>query len=297
MEKSDQLPELISIIIPNLNSPIIGEVINAIKKEANHHPFEIIVVGKDKWNILDQFSEEIIFIDTEHPVGAGRARNIGIQHSKGNWLFFTDADCFPQQNWMMGFIRRLREGWEVVGGGVVSDEEKSWRLIYNIGMFHEFFSSKETNIKKYLPTLNLAVKREVINEVGFLNEALQRCEDLEWTLRMTQSGYRLLFEPAAAILHKPTDLSFKRLKNVFYSDGFHSIQNRKKFKGLYKMPAILGFSFVWKFLSPLISALTTLRIFISTQELRHNPLTIPYVYILKIIWCFGAAEGLKAMDN
>jgi len=297
MENKNQLPELMSIIIPNLNSPLIGEVIKAIKQEVNNHPCEIIVVGKDKWNILQHYSEDIKFIDTIHPIGAGRARNIGIEQSNGNWLFFIDADCIPQQNWMENLIRRMQEGWNVVGGGVKSDDENFWPLVYNIAMFHEFFISKRKEIKKYLPTLNLAVKREVMNKVGLLNEDLRRCEDLEWTLRMTQSGYRLIFEPTAAILHKPIDLSFKRLKDIFYTDGFYSIQNRIKFKKLYKMPEILGHSLVWKLLSSLISAYTTLKIFITTQEFRNNLSTIPSVYILKFCWCLGAAEGLKAMDN
>lgn len=297
MENKQRLPELISIIIPNLDSPLIGDVIKAIKQEIHNHPCEIIIVGKDKWNILKQFSEGINFIDTIHPIGASRARNIGIDQSKGDWLFFIDADCIPQQNWMAYLIRRMQEGWKVVGGGVNSGQENFWTQVYNIAMFHEFLTSKGEEIKRYLPTLNLAVNREVINKVGGLNEDLRRCEDLEWTLRMTQSGYRLIFEPTAAIHHKPINLSFKRLRDVFYTDGFYSIQNRIKFNKLYKMPEILNHSFVWKYLSPLISAYTTLKIFVTTQEFRNNLTTIPYVYMLKFFWCLGASSGLKAMEN
>jgi glycosyltransferase involved in cell wall biosynthesis len=288
---------LISIIIPNLNSPLIGEVINAVKKQENSYPSEIIVIGQDQWNILQNYADDIIFIKTEHPVGAAKARNIGIDQSRGNWLFFIDADCIPQKNWIKNLILRMQEGYDIVGGGVKSDESNMWPLVYNIAMFHEFFNTKREEIKNYLPTLNIAINREVINKVGFLNEDLVRCEDLEWTLRMTQSGYQLLFDPTATILHKPFNLSFERLRDVFYKDGFYSIQNRIKFKKLYKMPDIMRHALAWKLLSPVISAYTTLKIFMTTQEFRKNLLTIPYVYVVKILWCLGAAQGIKDMRS
>ena len=71
-------------------------------------------------------------------------------------------------------------------------------------MFHEQLASQPREEHHYLPTLNLAMKREVVEKVGPLNEALMRGQDIEWTSRMTHAGIHLFFEPAAIVEHHTT---------------------------------------------------------------------------------------------
>ena len=66
-----------SIIIPNLHSPIIDRTIQSILNQETDHTYEIIVVGMDKFGLVEKFPE-VNFIKTPAPVGAAEARNIGI---------------------------------------------------------------------------------------------------------------------------------------------------------------------------------------------------------------------------
>lgn len=289
--------KFISIIIPDLNSPLIGEVIEAVKNQKISCNKEIIIIGKDKWKILQNFSEDIKFIETIQPVSAAKARNIGLKESKGDLLVFIDADCIAQENWLSNLVYTINEGFKVVGGGVTYRKENFLSSVYNIAMLHEFFDTKKREIKNYLPTLNLAIKREVVNKIGYLNEEFLRCEDLEWTLRMKQSGYKLLFEPSAIILHKPFHSSFKSLGDTFFEDGFFSIQNRFRFSNIYEMPNILRYAIVWKFFSLIISTYSTIKIYFKTRQFRENIRAFPHIFILKFYWCLGAAKGIKYMKN
>jgi GT2 family glycosyltransferase len=57
----------------------------------------------------------------------------------------------------------------------------------------------------------MLVRREVLDEVGGFDERFHMYgEDSEWCLRMTRAGWRLLFEPAAVIMHHGAASSLKR---------------------------------------------------------------------------------------
>lgn len=94
-----------SIIIPHKNSTdLLERLLNSIP---TRNDIQIIVVddnsdhskvdfdnlpGKDRPEI------EYIFLTKEQSNGAGRARNVGLEHAKGKWLLFADADDFYTEN-------------------------------------------------------------------------------------------------------------------------------------------------------------------------------------------------------
>ena len=74
----------------------------------------------------DSFPKEIIIVDnnsapkieidkTDFPIpvrlltcskiGPASARNFGVQHSKTNWILFTDSDCVPTDNLLTGYLK------------------------------------------------------------------------------------------------------------------------------------------------------------------------------------------------
>ena len=88
-----------SIIIPHKNIPaLLQRCLNSIPQRDD---LEIIVVDDNSDpSIVDfgQFpgagrSDVSLFFDKSGK-GAGRARNIGLQHAQGKWLLFADADDF-----------------------------------------------------------------------------------------------------------------------------------------------------------------------------------------------------------
>ena len=295
MEKTNPSPE-ISIIIPNLHSPIVDQTLESILAQETDFSYEVIVVGQDRYGLVEKF-DQVQFIQTPQPVGAAEARNLGIRQARGDWFLFIDSDCIAQEGWIMALTEEFETGARVIGGGVKTPEEPFWRLVYNLSMFYGQLASQERAEKKFLPTLNLLVHREVVDKVGLMDEELLRGQDVDWTSRMTLAGYTLLFKPSAAILHLPARKDLDTLRAYVRKSGYFMIRVRYKYPEIFHMPGILGKAWVWRLGAPFIAAATSLKIILKSREVRRHLRIIPYMYLQKLSWCYGAAESLDDLHH
>lgn len=286
----------ISIIIPNLNSPIVDRTIDSVLSQQTDLPFEILVIGMDKYGLI-KTDPKVQFIQTQKPVGAAVARNIGIRKALGEWLLFIDSDCIAQPDWVQTFSEAFENGWKVIGGGVKTPREPFWRLAYNLSMFYGELASQPKRVRKFMPTLNLAVHRQVIEKVGFMNEALPRGQDIEWTSRMTLAGYQVFFQPEAAIEHLPERKDLDALRDFVRKSGYYMVRVRLEHPEIFHTPAILKSPLAWRLLAPFIAAAITGKVFIQTREVRQNWRTLPFIYLQKFSWCRGAAESLEDLKQ
>lgn len=86
-----------SIIIPHKNIPkLLQRCLDSIPQRED---LEVIVVDDnsdpevvDFDNFPGQDRQDTTIIFDKSGIGAGRARNIGIEHARGKWLLFADAD-------------------------------------------------------------------------------------------------------------------------------------------------------------------------------------------------------------
>ena len=92
-----------SIIIPHYNIPDL--LIRCLKSIPIRDDIQVIVVddnSSDADTYLERYPElsrpNLEFIRTSEGKGAGYARNVGIDHAKGKWLLFADADDFYVDN-------------------------------------------------------------------------------------------------------------------------------------------------------------------------------------------------------
>jgi glycosyltransferase involved in cell wall biosynthesis len=85
------IPEY-SIVIPNLHSPRIGEVLEALRRQerVNRSIYEILVVGRDKYGLVMKHvadDKRIRFLESERDINPAEARNRGIKASRGKLVF------------------------------------------------------------------------------------------------------------------------------------------------------------------------------------------------------------------
>jgi glycosyltransferase involved in cell wall biosynthesis len=90
---------LFSIIIPHYDIPDL--LMRCLKSIPVSEDIQVIVVddnSADADTYLDTYPElsrpYLEFIRTKTGGGAGYARNVGLEHAKGKWLLFADADDF-----------------------------------------------------------------------------------------------------------------------------------------------------------------------------------------------------------
>jgi GT2 family glycosyltransferase len=60
---------------------------------------------------------------------------------------------------------------------------------------------ERTSYVDHIPTCNLALRREVLEDVGMFDEAFVKGQDLELNYRIRRAGYKLLYSPKIKVVH------------------------------------------------------------------------------------------------
>jgi cellulose synthase/poly-beta-1,6-N-acetylglucosamine synthase-like glycosyltransferase len=204
----------VSIIVASYNSQdTIEECLKSIL--AQNYPkdaFEVIVMdGESKDNtvkIAQQFPIKVLSIRLNCPAAYNYAMKIVAYPILG----FIDADAKVEPDWLKKVTPHLAEP-EVAG---VSGSIETWNAdnpwARSIG--YEL-KSRYRRIGKYtgrIATMNLLLKKSVIEEVGGWDEKLPSQYDTDFGFRMSGRGYKIAYEPTAVCYHfnRPTLKAFYR---------------------------------------------------------------------------------------
>lgn len=281
----------IAVIIPSLNSPIIDQVLAAVEEQEGIDLVdEFLVVGKDDYGYIST-GQRAHLLDTKKPVLPGCARNMGIEATRAELLFFLDGDCLPQEGWLREHLAAHAAGYAVVSGGVLPGGDDYWQLSYNLTMFHEYLTTNSPGKRQFLPTLNLSVTRDVFDAAGVFDTTMRRGEDVEWSTRVRRTGQELYFQPAARIFHAHGRNTLQAVWNDCADSGYHMRQVRLNNPDILQAPEILRHRHLLALFSPIIASWVTLSIVLQKPSiLRKYANTIPAIYMTKIAWCLGASR-------
>lgn len=119
-------------------------------------------------------------------------RNLGWQESSTDIIIYLDAHCIPVDGWFAALTQPLRDGhYDVVTGPVRLSESTA----------HWSYGSTEREERKDFITANVAIRRELLADLGGFNEAIGFAEDTDMSWRIRDHGTAILCEPAATITH------------------------------------------------------------------------------------------------
>lgn len=286
-----------SVVIPNLNSKIVDKTIASIKNQSwGLEGVEIIVVGMDVYGLVKD-DEVVKFIRTEKPVNPARARNMGVESATGEVIFFIDSDCVADPQWMLILLDDYKDGFRVASGAIGFPSGRYWTLCDNVSIFHEYQPSNRRGERRYLPSTNLMVDRTVFNEIGGFDVTLPTAEDLDFTIRTHQSGYKLLFEPRAMVSHLPDRNSLTSILKRSAVFGENSVRVRQKYAEIFQMPGITRNQFGMLAFSPAIALFAAGKPMIGGAGRLKYFHTFPVLFLAKMAWCIGAARGLAAYNS
>lgn len=280
-----------SVIIPNLNSPVIHKTLEALERQdIEPEQFEVIVVGMDEPGLIEE-GERVRFDRSDRPLNPAQARNRGAGQARGEILAFTDADCIPHKNWLSSLADRFAEApVQIVGGGVEIPCGNYWRLSDNLATFHDYTSYLQAGTRSQLPSLNLALRKEAFQSVGGFDERFPRPagEDSDLSLRLRQRGYVLHFFPSAAVRHEPLRRSPKDLVSHAFYRGMYSVKMDPRYAKLTGYPRTLQRKPLFLLASPFLAVGAAVRPFLRNPvHLRHAQ-TLPAILLSKAAWCAGA---------
>lgn len=198
---TDPLPDT-AVIIPHYNdAERLARCLDALALN-DTTGVEIVVVDNGSTEPLDALRKkhpDVRFIH-EPEKGAAAARNRGVAETGASRLFFIDADCVPDADWLT-VARDVAGKGDLVGGRVdVFDETPPPRS--GAEAFEAVFAF---NFRRYIEVQgfsgagNLLTRRDVFDAIGGFTNGVS--EDREWTMRAVAQGYTLIYEDRLRVSH------------------------------------------------------------------------------------------------
>lgn len=215
---------LVSVIVPVFNAegslrPLFESL---LAQTYPHQLIEIVLVDNGSTDgsvlLLKEFSDasgiKVKLVDELIRQGSYAARNKGIDHSNGDILAFTDADCIPNTEWISNAVRQLSDGGSatILGGKVelvTGDRQKPTA----VEMFEMIFAfPQKDNITKsgYSVTANMITWRSAFASVGLFDSKLRSKGDFDWCIRAREHGYQVTYADDVCVTH-PARSSLKEI--------------------------------------------------------------------------------------
>jgi GT2 family glycosyltransferase len=287
--------QTISIVIPNLHSPLIDQVIAALDRQtARQLICEIIVVGQDRYG---RVSPSVRFVATEQPLSAGAARNLGAQLAVGDYLLFLDADCIAAPDLVERLAAQHAQGRAVVGGSMMIEPSNYWVLCDNLLSFTPFLSRASAGPRPYLPSFNFSIARALFERVGGFDERFLGAagEDMDLSLRLIAAGHSLHFEAAASVTHHPARASPYAMwqHQRAFGHGYYWVQQQHA--SILRSPIthlrrqLVGVVLI---AIPLLACKDMLLLYRQSRELRRYPHACAGMLWGRIGWYLGVIEAL-----
>jgi cellulose synthase/poly-beta-1,6-N-acetylglucosamine synthase-like glycosyltransferase len=196
-------PSKISIIIAALNNEqTIDECLKAVFELNYPKDFlEVIVVDGGSKDATVKIAEEYPVKVVSTPLNAPAAYNYAIKIARNDVLGFIDADAKVEKEWLSKLVTHLADPQVAgVSGSIETwNTENAWARSIGYDM-----ASRYARLKKYatrIATMNLLLKKSVIEEAGGFDEHLPSQYDTDLGFRITRRGYKIVFDPNAKCYH------------------------------------------------------------------------------------------------
>ncbi|MBI5466955.1 MAG: glycosyltransferase family 2 protein [Candidatus Kerfeldbacteria bacterium] len=207
----------ISAMIPTLNRPaaVVDVVRDLLRQDVL--PQDIVIVDQSETvnHELEQMAKvsPIVKVIRTTIRGTCHARNLGIAAATGDIVVFLDDDVRLTQP---SFLRHHLSAYadETIGGvgGRVLDKntalnrEQTGRVC-TVTRTGRIFANASSTVRQDINAPrggNMSFRRPAIIEAGPFDEAFRgnaMREETDFSLRVVQHGWRILYEPAAEVLH------------------------------------------------------------------------------------------------
>lgn len=197
---------MLSVIIPNRNGGATIDLCLTAVFASRHQDFEVIVVD-------DASTDDSLARIQRHPCrlirlerhgGASKARNSGAGASRGDILFFLDADCLPTPDTLRMAEEAARQhGPAVIIGGTYTPIPADPCFFSTFqSIYINYCETKHMQEPDYIATHALVIHAETFRQSGgFPEDFLPILEDVDFSHRLRRQGFKLLMAPNLLVRH------------------------------------------------------------------------------------------------
>lgn len=291
-----------SIIICTYNrSLLLKRALEALSVQTlDDTQYEVIIIDDGSLDNTEQVCSEwstrlnnFVYHRLPKNMGLATARNYAIRIARGTKMLFTDDDCIPQPDWAEKLSQSL-DLHPAVTGGIISRTDNYLTLANNMVHFNRAMAFRKQRKFGFAVGANMGFLRSVVDESSGFNEEIPTCEDMEFGLRIQESGHALYFDPASAVIHDPPIQTFSQILKYSFAHAKVSIQLRNRYSTVLKTPAVLRYPITLLLASPLIAIKSTFDSIRGCPATFRYLSTIPVIFLSRIAWCLGASLGIAS---
>ena len=242
-----------SIIVPVYNRPDeVDELLDSLTRQTIKQ-FEVIIVEDGSTitceEVVRKYEARLdVHYYTKSNSGPGQTRNYAAERSNGQYLLILDSDVIVPDTYLEAINEELqREEADAFGGPdrahhSFSDTQKA--INYAMTSFFTTGGIRGGKVKmdKFYPrSFNMGVRREVYEALGGFSK-MRFGEDIDFSIRIFDAGYRCRLFPEAWVWHKRrTDL--KKFFKQVHNSGIARINLYKKYPKSLKLVHLLPAAF------------------------------------------------------
>lgn len=216
-----------SIIIPLYNRPQEIDELLATLCLQTYMQFEVIVIEDGSSltakEIVNRYADKLdikyFFKSNE---GQGFARNYGFERAKGDYFIIFDSDCLIPHDYLETVKDYLYDHHLDAYGGpdAAHDSFTPVQKAISYGMTSVFTTGGIRGNKKHVGqfhprSFNMGVSREVWEKVGGF-KLTRLGEDIEYSIRIHQHGFKIGLIPGAKVFHKRRTSMFQFYKQIHF---------------------------------------------------------------------------------
>lgn len=300
----------LSFVVPVYNRP--GELAElfATLTEQTVVDFEVVIVEDGSRvradSVVADFGNRLPITYVETPNGGpAKARNIGAEKVKSDYMVFLDSDVLLPKYYVGTVLETLRkanvsgEKIDLFGGPdrahpSFSDIQKAIDYAMTSPLTTGGIRGGKKHVGSYQPrTFNMGVSQALFRQVGGFDSGMRFGEDIDFSLRCIKAGARVALLHEAYVYHKRR-VDFRKFFRQVYNSGAARIALTRRHPGSLKpvhllpsaatLVGLLVFIFSWwepaLWLLWLLAALiVAIDAAVRTGSLRVALLTVPAVFI------------------
>ena len=247
---TNNMNETVSIIIPTWNNyQYLSSCLNSLLSVSFVSGLaKIYVVNnghKDSCDFIPKDHPQITVLQAGKNLGWEGGLKLGLEHSKGEFVMFLNDDTFVplgSHHWIMKMLNHFNDKRI----GAVGPASNVVMGAQNI------FATSEPHVKyvNYLIGFCVMFKRSILEEIGGVDDTLPGGDDLDYSIRLRDKGYRLVADRTIFVFHhgfktgerihgaseKPFGWNSPEFTDRTNNGIIHKHGFRKWFDTLYKTP-------------------------------------------------------------